>query len=280
MAALVPRLQAIAPQRMVLEAAGGYQRAVVAALAAAGLPGVVVHPRHARDVAQATGQLAKTDGRDARALAHVADAVRPTPRPRPDAQTAALRALRARRRPLIARRTAEQHRRSGASPRLRVDIHAQMTWLDTPGAALDDDVATTVRASPVWREHAALLRRVPGLGPVGPRTVRLDRPELGTLSRQRIAAWVGVAPCNRDRGTLRGTRPVWGGRAPVRATWYLSTLVAVRDNAGLNGLYARLRAAGKAAKVALTACRRKLFTILNAMVTHHTAWQPQEVPNA
>jgi transposase len=279
-AALVTRLQAIDPQLIVLEATGGYQRAVVAALAAAGLPVVVVNPRQARDVAKATGQLAKTDGLDARALAHVAVAVRPTPRPLPDAQTEERRALLARRRQLIAMRTAEQNRLSGASQRLRVDIQAHITWLDTHVAALDDDLETTLRASPVWREHEALLRSVPGLGPVCTRTLRLDLPELGTLSRQRIAALVGVAPFNRASGTLRGTRTVWGGRAPVRATLYMSTLVAVRDNPVLKGFYERLRAAGKAAKVALTACMRKLLTILNAMVKHHTAWQPQEVPNA
>jgi transposase len=264
----------------VLEATGGYQRAVVAALAAAGLPIVVVNPRQARDVAKAMGQLAKTDVLDARALEHFADAVRPTPRPLPDAQTKELRALLARRRQLIAMWTAEQNRLSGASQRLRVDIQAHMTWLDTRVAALDEELDTTLRASPVWREHETLLRRVPGIGPVCTRTLLLDLPELGTLSRQRIAALVGVAPFNRDSGTLRGTRTVWGGRAPVRATLSMNTLVAVRYNPVLKGFYERLRAAGKGAKVALTACMRKLSTILNAMVKHHTRWQPQEVPSA
>ncbi len=249
-------------------------------LAAVCLPVVVVNPRPARDCAKATGQLAKTDTLEARALAHVADAVRPAPRPRPDAQTEELRALLARRRPLIARRTAEQNRLSGASQRLRVDIQAHMTWLDTRLAALDDDLDTTLRASPVWREHEALLRSVPGIGPVCTRTLLLDLPELGTLSRQRIAALVGVAPLNRDSGTLRGTRTVWGGRAHVRATLYMSTLVAVRYNPVLKGFYERLRAAGKAAKVALTACMRKLLTMLNAMVKHQTPWQPHEGPSA
>lgn len=279
-AARVTRLQAMDPPLMVLDATGGDQRAVVAALAAVGLPIVVVHPRHARDCAQAPGQLAKTDGLEARALAHVADAVRPARRPLPDAPTEARRTRRARRRPRIARRTADQNRRRGASQRLRVDIHAPMTWLATRVAALDDDVDTTLRASPGWREHEALLRRGPGMGPGCTRTVRLDLPEWGTWSRQRIAALVGVAPCNRDRGTLRGTRIVWGGRAPVRATLSMSTLVAVRYNPVLKGLYERLRAAGKAAKVALTACMRKRLTILNAMVKHHTRWQPQGVLSA
>ena len=277
MAALVARLQTMPPTLIVLEATGGYQRAVVAALAAAGLPVAVVNPRQARDVAKATGPLAQTDALDARALAHVAEAVRPTPRPVPDAQAAELRALLARRRPLVAMRTAAQNRLGNAPPRLQTDIQGPITWLDTRLAALDDDLDTTLRTSPVWREREELLRSVPGIGPVCTRTLRLDLPELGMLSRQRLAALVGVAPLNRDRGTLRGSRTIWGGRAPVRATLSMSTLVAVRYHPVLKTFYARLRAVGKATKVALTACMRKLLTILNAMVTHHTPWQPQEV---
>jgi transposase len=279
-ASLVAHLQAVVPTLIVLEATGGYQRAVVAALAAAGLPIVVVNPRQARDFAKATGQLAKTDRLDARALAHFADAVRPAPRPLPDAQTEELRAMLARRRQLIAMRTAEQNRLSGVSQRLRADIQAHITWLDTRLASLDEDLDATLRASPIWREREALLRSVPGIGPVCTRTLLLDLPELGTLSRQRIAALVGVAPFHRDSGTLRGTRTVWGGRTHVRATLYMSTLVAVRYNPILKGFYEHLRARGKAAKVALTACMRKLLTILTAMVKHQTPWQPAEVPSA
>jgi transposase len=279
-ASLVAPLQAVVPTLMVREATGGYQRAVVAALAAAGLPIVVVNPRHARAVANATGPLAKTDRLDARALAHCADAVRPAPRPLPDAQTEERRALLARRRQLMARRTAEQNRLSGVSQRLRADIQAPITWLDPRLASRDEDLDATLRASPLWREREALLRRVPGLGPVCTRTVRLDLPALGTLSRQRLAALVGGAPLHRDRGTLRGTRTVWGGRTHVRATLSMRTLVAVRYNPILTGLYAHLRARGKAAQVALTACMRKLLTLLTAMVKHQTPWQPAEVPSA
>jgi transposase len=275
---LVAQLQAVVPALMVLEATGGDQRAVVAALAVAGLPVVVVNPRQARDCAKATGQRAKTDGLDARALAHGADAVRPAPRPWPDAQTEERRALRARRRQRLGRRRAEPNPRSRVAQRLRADLQAQMTWLDTPLATRADDLHAPLRASPVWREREALLRRVPGLGPGCPRTLQLDLPELGTLSRQRLAALVGVAPCNRDSGTLRGTRTTWGGRAHVRVALDKSPWVAVRDNPGLNRFSERLRAAGKAAKVALTACMRKLLTILNAMVKHQTLWQPQEEP--
>ena len=275
--ALVRRLQEIVPQLIVLEATGGYQRAVVAALATAGLPVVVVNPRQARDFAKATGQLAKTDALDARALAHFAEAIRPAPRPLPDTQTEELRALLARRRQLVGMRTAEQNRLGSAPRRLQADIQVHITWLNERLAALDDDLDTTLRASPVWREREELLRSVPGIGPVCARTLLLDLPELGTLSRQRLAALVGVAPLNRDSGTLRGTRTIWGGRAHVRTTLYMSTLVAVRYNPVLKTFYERLRAAGKAAKVALTACMRKLLTILHAMVKHHTPWQPQEL---
>jgi transposase len=277
MAALVARFQAVPPTLMVLEATGGYQRAVVAALAAAGLPVAVVNPRQARDFAKATGQLAKTAALDARTLARVAEAVRPTPRPLPDAQADELRALLARRRQLVPMRTAEQNRLGSAPRRLQTDIQAHITWLNTRLAALDDDLDTTLRTSPVWREREELRRSVPGIGPVCTRTLLLDLPELGTLSRQRLAALVGVAPLNRDSGTLRGTRTIWGGRAQVRTILYMSTLVAVRYNPGLKAYYERLRAIGKAAKVALTACMRKLLTILNAMVKHHTPWQPQAV---
>jgi transposase len=276
-AALVARLQAVPPTLMVLEATGGYQRAVVAALAAAGLPVAVVNPRQARDVAKATGQLANTDALDARALAHFAEAVRPTPRPLPDAQADARRALLARRRQLVAMRTAEQNRLGSAPPRLQTDIQAHITGLNTRLAALDDDLDTTLRTSPVWRAREELLRSVPGIGPVCTRTLLLDLPELGTLSRQRLAALVGVAPLKRDSGTRRGTRTIWGGRAQIRTILSMRTLVAVRDNPVLKACYERLRAVGKAAKVALTACMRKLLTILNAMVKHHTPWQPQAV---
>ena len=276
-AALVVRLQAVAPTLLVLEATGGYHRAAVAALVAAGLPVVVANPRQTRDFAKATGQLAKTDALDARALAHFAEAVRPTPRPLPDAQTEALRALMTRRRQLIAMRTAALNRLDSAPSPVQADLQAHITWLEQRLATLDDTLDTTLRASPIWRERETLYRSVPGIGPVCARTLLLDLPELGTLSRQRIAALAGVAPFNRDSGTLRGHRTIWGGRASVRATLYMGTLVAVRHNHVLKACYERLLAAGKAKKVALVACIRKLLTILNAMVKHQTPWQPREV---
>jgi transposase len=218
MTTLVPRLQRSAPALMVLDATGGDPRAVVAALAAAGLPRAGGNPRQARAGANATGPLANTEALDARAFAHVAEAVRPPPRPLPEAQADERRALRARRRPLIARRTAEQNRLGSTSRRLQAELAAQITWRHARLAARDDELDPTRRASPVWREHEALLRSVPGSGPVCPRTRWLDLPAWGTLSRQRLAALVGGAPLNGDRGTLRGSRTGWGGRAPGRAT--------------------------------------------------------------
>src|SRR5262245_31719740 len=229
-AALVERLQALPPTLLVLEATGGYQRAVVAALAAAGLPVAVVHPRQARDCAKATGPLAKTDALDARALAHVAEAVRPPPWPLPNARADELRALLARRRQLVTRRTAAPNHLGSAPTRLQAAIQAHITWLNTRLAALDDDLDPTWRASLVWRECEERLRSVPGMGPVCARTLRLDLPEWGTLSRQRLAALVGVAPLHGDSGTFRGSWTIWGGRAHVRATRYMGALVAVRDN--------------------------------------------------
>jgi transposase len=276
---LVERLQALHPTLIVLEATGGLERIATAALATAGLPVVIVNPRQARDFARATGQLAKTDALDARALAHFADVIRPTPRPLPDTQTQELRALLSRRQQLIGMRTAEQNRLAGTSERLTQDIEAHIAWLNARIATLDADLETMLRASPLWRENDDLLQSVPGIGPVCARTLLLELPELGTLTRQQIAALVGVAPLNCDSGTLRGRRTIWGGRAHVRTVLYMGTLVATRFNPQIKVFYQRLLAAGKLKKVALTACMHKLVTILNAMLKHRTSWHAQEVQN-
>jgi transposase len=228
---------------------------------------------------RATGQLAKTEALDARALAHFADVIRPTPRPLPDAQTQERRALLGRRQPLIGMRTAEQNRLAGTSARLTKDIAAHMTWLNAGIATLDDDLETRLRASPLWREHDDLLPSAKGMGPVCARTLQLALPELGTLTRQQIAALVGVAPLHCDSGTHRGRRTIWSGRAHVRTVLDMGTLVATRYNPQIKACYERLLAAGNVKKVALTACRHKLLTILNAMLKHRTPWQPQEVQN-
>ena len=274
---LVEPLQALHPTLMVLEATGGLERAATAALATAGLPVVVVTPRQARDCARATGPLATTDALDARALAHCADVIRPTPRPLPDAPTQELRALLGRRQQLIVMRTAEQNRLAGTSERLAKDITEHMTWLNARIATLDDDLETLRRASPLGRDNDDLLQSAPGMGPVCARTLLLELPELGTLNRHQIAALVGVAPLHGDSGTLRGRRMSWGGRAHVRSVLSMGTRVATRDTPQITAFYERLLAAGKVKKVALTACMHTLLTILNSMLKHRTPWHTQEV---
>jgi transposase len=271
-AALVERLQTLQPTLVVLEATGGLEVPVTGALAEAGLPVVVVNPRHARDFAKATGRLAKTDTLDARGLAHFAEAVRPPPRPLPDAQAQALSALLTRRRQLVQMLTAERRRLQTAPQPIRADIQAHITWLTRRLARTEADVATAIHASPLWRAKDEILQSTPGVGPILSRMLVAEVPELGVLNRQEIAALIGVAPLNRDSGTVRGKRAVWGGRAHVRAVLYMSTLASVRHNPVLKAFYARLRAVGKAPKVALTACMRKLLTILNAMLKHRTPW--------
>src|SRR2546425_5185894 len=263
---LVERLQALHPTLIVLEATGGLERAATAALATADLPVVVVNPRQARDFARATGQLAKTDALDARALAHFADVIRPTPRPLPDAQTQELRALLGRRQPLIGMRTAEQNRLAGTNARVTKDNAAHMAWLNAAIATLDGDLETMLRASPLWRENDDLLQSAKGIGPVCARTLLLELPELGTLTRQQIAALVGVAPLNCDSGTLRGRRMIWGGRAHVRTVLYMGTLVATRFNPQIKVFYERLLAAGKNKKIAPTARMDKFFSIFYTLL--------------
>lgn len=269
------RLRTSVPALIVLEATGGQELPLTGALAAAGLPVVVVNPRHVRDFAKATGRLAKTDALDAAVLAQFAEAVRPPLRPLPDAATQALSALLLRRRQLIAMLTAEKNRLGLAPPPVRKGIKTHLTWLDGRLADLDEALAHTIRESPIWREKDDLLQSTPGVGPGLARTLVAGLPELGTLTRQQIAALVGVAPLNRDSGRFRGTRRVWGGRAHVRAALYMSALVATRFNPVIRTFYQRLCAAGKAKKVALTACMRKLLTILNAMLKHQTPWTIQ-----
>jgi len=213
---LVDRVPALHPPLMVLEATGGLARAVTSAVATAGLPVVVVHPRQVRDGARATGQVATTDAVEARARAHCADVIRPTPRPLPDAQTQELRALLGRRQPLIGMRTAAPHRLAGTNARLTKASAAHRTWRKAAIATLDDDLETIRRASPLWRANDDLVQRATGMGPVCARTVLLALPALGTRTRQQSAAVVGVAPRHGDSGTLRGRRMLWGGRAHVR----------------------------------------------------------------
>jgi transposase len=277
-AQLLTRLKATPPTLVVLEATGGVELPITTALALAGMPVVVVNPRQIRDFAKATGQLAKTDALDAQVLAHFADVVRPTPRPLPDAQTQELAALVTRRRQLIEMLTAEKNRLASARMVIRKQLRAHITWLERALDQADTDLAEAIRQSPLWREKEELLRSVPGIGPVLTTTLLANLPELGTLTHKQIAALVGVAPLNRDSGTLRGKRTVWGGRAQVRAALYMAAIVAARFNPVIRVFYQRLCAAGKAKKVALVACMRKLLTIINAMLKHRTAWRQGPEP--
>jgi len=268
---LTTSLQAQQPCLIVLEATGGYERAVLASLGTAGLPVAAVNPRQVRDFARAIGRLAKTDSLDAEVLARFAEAVRPLPRPLPDAQAELLRALVTRRRQVVEMLTAERQRLASAQPPVQGLIQAHI-------AGLEQELDRTLRQSPLWRARERLLRSVPGVGPTVAAVLLAEMPELGRLDRRQAAALVGVAPLNRDSGQYRGRRSVWGGRARVRATLYMAALVATRWNPVVKNCYQRLLASGKAKKVALVACMRKLLTILNAMLRDGTAWQ--QVPAA
>ena len=272
---LVARCRTLAPTLLVCEATGGYEAALVAALATAGLPVVVANPRQVRDFAKATGQLAKTDALDAQVLALFAERVRPAPRPLPDAAAQALEALLTRRRQLVEMVTAERNRLLVAREPVRRDLQQHIRFLERRLREADDDLHTAVKASPLWRVKDDLLQSVPGVGRVVSLTLLAELPELGRLSHKEIAALVGVAPLARDSGTRRGKRLVYGGRAPVRAVLYMAALVASKCNPVIRTFYLRLRAAGKPAKVALTACMRKLLVILNAMARSGTSWQPE-----
>ena len=272
-AGLVTRLRALRPTRIVLEATGGFEHAIVAALAAAGLPVVVANPRQVRDFGRACGQLAKTDRIDAALLARFAERVRPELRPLPTEAVQGLDALLTRRRQLLEMLTAERNRLGLARGRVRRDIDQHIRWLQKRVKEVDGDLQAAVQASPAWRATEDLLRTVPGVGRVVSCTLLGELPELGQLTRKQIAALVGVAPHARDSGTLRGKRMVWGGRAPVRAVLYMAALAATKFNPVIRTFYQRLRAAGKPAKVALTACMRKLLIILNAMVRTGERWR-------
>jgi transposase len=269
---LVDRLREQEPELIVLEASGGLETLLVGELAAAQLPVAVVNPRQVRDFARANGQLAKTDALDAKMLALFSERMRPRLRALPDQQTRQLQALVTRRRELVGMLTAERNRLGSVPLELHREIRAHIRWLEARLKKRDHDLDRRLRNSPLWREREDLLRSVPGVGPVLCVSLLAGLPELGRLNRHEIAALVGVAPLNRDRGTLRGRRTVWGGRAHLRAALYMGALVGVRYNPVLRALYRRLLERGKAKKLALVACMRKLITILNAMLKHRAHW--------
>jgi transposase len=273
-AGLLEQWRADPPTLVVMEATGGLETELASALAAAGLAVAVVNPRQVRDYARACGRLAKTDRIDAMVLAHFAAAIRPQVRPLPDEHTRALGDVLARRRQLVEMRVQEKLRLQPASTVQRVSLREHIAWLDERIARLDIDLTHALRTSPAWRDKDDLLKAVPGVGPLTRATMLASLPELGSLNRRQIAALVGVAPFNRDSGKHQGGRVIWGGRAQVRRTLYMATVAAMRCNPVIRAFYQRLRAQGKPAKVALTACMRKLLTILNAMLKHHSHWSP------
>jgi transposase len=271
-ARVLQRLDAFAPALVVLEATGGLERPLTATLVQAQLPVAVVNPRQVRDFARATGQLAKTDRMDAAVLALFAERVRPEVREMADEALQELDALMTRRRQLLEMIIAE-HNRSLTAPRpVRKRIQTHVEWLRRELDDVDCDMDEAIQNSPAWKAKENLLRSVPGVGPVLSRTLIVELPELGRLNRREIAALVGVAPLNRDSGTLRGQRSVWGGRAPVRAALYMAVVSATRFNPVIRTFYRRLRDKGKPAKVALVACMRKLLVILNSMLRSGTQW--------
>lgn len=270
---LIQRLSDCDVERIVLEATGGYERLAVAELAAAGLPIVVVNPRQVRDFAKALGKLAKTDRIDAEVLARFAQAVRPELRPLRDEAQQKLRETLARRAQLIGMRTMEGNRLKQAHGKsIRANVESVVAFLDERLEALDKDLDQLIKDSPAWQEKTDLLKSVPGIGDQTARTLVAELAELGSTSRQQIAALVGVAPMNRDSGLLRGRRSTIGGRATVRRVLYMATLVATRCNSVIRAYYQKLLAAGKQKKVALVACMRKMLSILNAMLRKRQSW--------
>ena len=269
---LAKRLVGLNPQRVVLEASGGYEVAPAAVLGAAGLPVVVVNPRQVRDFAKSTGTLAKTDRIDAGVLAWFGEAVRPEVRPLKDEETLALEALSNRRRQLTDMLTAENNRLNTAPSAVRRDIKEHIRWLQRRLKDTDNNLNAAVKHSPMWRVRDELLQSMPGVGRVTSLRMIASVPELGQLSAKKVCALVGLAPFNRDSGTLRGRRCIWGGRAQVRSALFMATLTATRCNPLMRAFYQRLKAAGKPHKVAMTACMRKMLVIMNAMVRDQTPW--------
>jgi transposase len=260
---------------IVFEATGGYQTLAVATLAAAGFDVVVVNPRLVRDHARSCGQLAKTDKLDALMIADFARSKRPAVRPLANEQTRLLQALVARRRQLVEMLTMEKNRLQQAPKPLCKQITKHIQWLEKQIKDLDDELDDQIRSSELWREKDQLLRSTPGIGQVTSYTLLAELPELGQCNNRQIAALAGVAPLNCDSGKLQGKRVIWGGRASVRSALYMAIVSAIRHNPIICAYYQRLKQRGKASKVAMVACMRKLLVILNTMLKERRPWQPQ-----
>jgi transposase len=275
LAALVKMQTELRPSLIVIEATGGYEQAVVAILAAQQLPVVVVNARRVRDFAQATGQLAKTDGLDAAVLSNFGEKLRPPLRTLPDESREELKALLVRRRQLVDMITAEKNRQATAPKRIRRHIQTHIDWLQKRLSEMDQDLAGTIQKSPMWKAKDEILQSTPGIGPTTSTTMLAALPELGSLNRHTIAALVGVAPMNKDSGQFRGRRAIQAGRHSVRTILFMATLVATKHNPVIRAFYQRLLAAGKPKMVAITACMRKLLTILNSMLKTGSHWNSE-----
>lgn len=270
---MADRFVALNPARVLMEGTGGLEALVVSILAARGLPVVVANPRQVRDFAKATGRLAKTDRLDAEVLARFAEAIQPEIRPLPSKEARELEGLVRRRGQLVEFSTAERNHLLTSSGIALETVKANINHFKEQISLVEAEIRKHLDNNDTWREKDILLRSVPGVGSVLAMTLLSDLPELGTMGRKEIAALVGVAPLNRDSGTLRGIRSIWGGRANVRTVLYMATLVAVRHNPIIREFYMRLKAVGKKSKVAIVACMRKLLTILNAMVRANQPWR-------
>jgi transposase len=272
---LIGKLAQIGPPTIVLmEASGGLERRVLASLAAVDLPVIAINPRNARDFAKSVGLLAKTDRIDAGVLALFAERIRPDCRPLPDEQTRELQDLTSRRRQMVDMLSAEQNRLATVdSKKVRREITTHIEWLKKRIHIVDYDLDQAIKTSSAWQAKTDLLKSIPGIGRITAISCLSQLPELGTLSHKKIAALVGIAPFNRDSGSLHGKRRVWGGRAGIRAVLYMATLAAIRFNPAIRAFYKRLRAAGKLPKIALVAAMRKLLTILNAVARDNRPWR-------
>lgn len=272
---LVERIAKLSPTMIVLEATGGLETLIATALSVARLPLAIVNPRQARNFSKAIGRLAKTDAISAEVLALFGQSLRPEPRTLKDEQLQELSAVLTRRSQLVVILTAEKNRLGSSPQAVRQDIEEHIVWLEKRIKDINETLAQHIRNSPLWREKDQLLRSVPGVGPVLSVSLIAGLPELGSLDSKKVSALAGVAPLNCDSGKYRGRRIIWGGRAHVRSALYMGTLAAIRYNPVIKNFHQRLIAAGKAKKVAITACMRKLLTILNAMVKNSTWWKPQ-----
>ena len=272
-ASLVRRLQDLAPQIVLLEATGGYEIPVAYAMSEASLPVVIMNPKILRHFAKSTGKLAKTDKLDAQVLAHYAQAIQPPVRPLKDPEQHELATLMSRRRQLQGMIVMEQNRRRTSTPKVRHNIDQLLAYLRQLLKDLDREIHEFIRRTPLWHEKQEILRSTIGIGPKVSASLIADLPELGLLPGPQVTALAGLAPMNRDSGKYRGKRMIQGGRPAVRQALYMAALVASRHNPVIREFYQRLRQAGKPAKVALTACMRKLLVILNAMLKNHTHWE-------